>query len=238
MRSFRISRTSEDNDPTGGATRPWGTSLLRYLPGRAHRASGFDPIGVHTHDEPRGQTAVEFALIFPIFILLIVGLIEFAFAFNALLSVNFASRDAALLAAESGANTGSDCVILNSIDSDVQLPASRIRISEVRIYWADDQGAELGANVYSRTGATTCTMPDLSTISVPYTLQSGSYPVNERCSVLSGCPEDPGHDKLDNIGVSITYSYRWITPMAKIITFGGPGFTLTHANVMRIEPVL
>ncbi len=195
-------------------------------------------MGVRTHDEPRGQTAVEFALIFPIFILLIVGLIEFAFAFNALLSVNFASRDAALLAAESGANTGSDCVILDSIDDDVQLPASRVRISQVRIFWADEQGAELAANVYSRTGATICTMPDLTTVSVPYTLQSGSYPVNERCSVIAGCPEDPGHTKLDNIGVAITYAYTWITPLAKIITFGGAGFTLTHANVMRIEPVL
>ena len=55
---------------------------------------------------------VEFALVFPIFILLIVGLIEFAFAFNALLSVNFASRDAALLAAEAGEDSGSDCVVL------------------------------------------------------------------------------------------------------------------------------
>ncbi len=152
MRSLRSSRTYADIDPTGGATRPWGTSLRRYLPVRAHRASRFDPIGVRTQDDQRGQVAVEFALVFPIFILLIIGLIEFAFAFNALLSVNFASRDAALLAAESGANTGSDCVILNSIDADVQLPASRIRISQVRIYWADDQGAELAANVYSRTG--------------------------------------------------------------------------------------
>jgi Flp pilus assembly protein TadG len=182
---------------------------------------------------------VEFALVFPIFILLIVGLIEFSLAFNALLSVNFASRDAALLAAEAGEDSGSDCVVLSSIDEDVQPPASRVRISQVRIYWADSQGTELGANVYARTGTTTCTLPDSTTIVVPYTLQSGSnYPENERCSVLAGCPEDPAHTELDNIGVSITYSYTWITPMAQIITFGGPGFTLTHANVMRMEPVL
>jgi hypothetical protein len=182
---------------------------------------------------------VEFALVFPIFILLIVGLIEFSLAFNALLSVNFASRDAALLAAEAGEDIGSDCVILSSIDADVQPPASRVRISQVRIYWADSQGAELAVNVYARTGATTCTQPDSTTITVPYTLQGGSnYPENERCSVLAGCPEDPGHTELDNIGVSITYSYSWVTPMAQIISLGGTGFTLTHANVMRMEPVL
>ncbi len=215
------------------------TAAFQYLPGRALRRAATHAVVMRRHEEPRGQTLVEFALVFPIFILLIVGLIEFSLAFNALLSVNFASRDAALLAAEAGEDQGSDCVILSSIDADVQLPASRVRISMVRIYWADSQGAELGANVYARTGSSNCTMPDNSTVTVPYTLQSGSdYPENERCSVLAGCPEDPGHTELDNIGVSITYAYSWITPMAKIITLGGPGFTLTHANVMRMEPVL
>ncbi len=55
---------------------------------------------------------------------------------------------------------------------DVQPPASRVRISEVRIYWADSQGAELGANVYNRIGSTSCTMPDDTTVTVPYTLDA------------------------------------------------------------------
>jgi hypothetical protein len=194
----------------------------------------------HRDDSARGQTMVEFALVFPVFILLIVGLIEFSLAFNALLSVNFASRDAALLAAEAGEDIGADCVVLASIDADVQPPASRVRISQVRIYWADSQGNELAAQVYVRDGGPlTCIQPDNSTITVPYTLQGGSdYPESQRCSVLAGCPEDPGHGELDNIGVSITYAYSWVTPLANLITLGGSGFTLTHANVMRMEPVL
>jgi Flp pilus assembly protein TadG len=201
-------------------------------------------VRTRNRDAEGGQALVEFALVFPIFILLIVGLIEFSLAFNALLSVNFASRDAALLAAESGEDVGSDCVVLASIEDDVQLPASRVKISQVVIYWADSQGAIVSQSsvpqmqVYTRTGTTTCTQPDNSTITVPYVLASGAYPESERCSVLAGCPEDPGHDQLDNIGVSITYDYTWITPMAQIITFGGTGFSLTHANVMRMEPVL
>jgi hypothetical protein len=220
------------------------TAARRYLPVRARARLAADHAEVQRPDSERGQALVEFALVFPIFILLIVGLIEFSLAFNALLSVNFASRDAALLAAESGEDIGSDCVILNSIDEDVQLPASRVRISEVRIFWADSQGNEVldsglpEINSYTRTGTTTCTQPDNSTITVPYVQQVGRYPENERCSVLAGCPEDPGHPELDNIGVSITYEYTWITPMAQVITFGGTGFTLTHTNVMRMEPVL
>jgi Flp pilus assembly protein TadG len=218
---------------------PSRTASRRYLPVSAFARAVAHPFRVRRHDSEDGQALVEFALVFPIFILLIVGLIEFSLAFNALLSVNFASRDAALLAAEAGEDSGSDCVILASIDADVQPPASRVRIATVRIYWADSQGNELAANVYTRTGSFNCTMPNNAVVTVPYTLQSGSnYPENERCSVLAGCPEDPGHTELDNIGVSITYSYSWITPLAQIITLGGTGFTLTHANVMRMEPVL
>ena len=52
----------------------------------------------------RGQSLVEFALVFPIFLLLLFGIIEFAFVFNAQLSLNYATRDAALIAAEAGNN--------------------------------------------------------------------------------------------------------------------------------------
>ena len=47
---------------------------------------------------PCGQSLVEFALVFPMFFILFLGVVEFAFAFNAILAVNFASRDAALCA--------------------------------------------------------------------------------------------------------------------------------------------
>ena len=69
-----------------------------------------------------GQSLVEFALVFPIFFTLFLGIVEFAFAFNALLSVNFASRNAALAAAEAGNAAGADCVILSGIESDMTRP--------------------------------------------------------------------------------------------------------------------
>ena len=38
----------------------------------------------------RGQSLVEFALVFPFFIVILFGVIEFAFALNAVLSIDFA----------------------------------------------------------------------------------------------------------------------------------------------------
>jgi Flp pilus assembly protein TadG len=44
--------------------------------------------GRSTSSHRRGQALVEFALVFPIYIVLLLGTIEFAFVFNAVLSAN------------------------------------------------------------------------------------------------------------------------------------------------------
>jgi Flp pilus assembly protein TadG len=190
-------------------------------------------------DDPRGQSLVEFALVGPIFILMVIGVIEFAVAFNALLAVNFASRDAALLAAEAGSDAGADCVVLDSIEDDVMEPANRARISQVRIYWADTNGNPKPGNIhnqYNRGGSTTCTYPDGSTITVPYTLVTANYPETDRCDILAGC--DVNHTTVDTIGVSISYFHGWVTPVAGLVSLTGTGFSFTHQNAMRMEPVL
>ena len=66
----------------------------------------------------RGQALVEFALVFPIFITMMMGILEFSFVFNAQLSVGHATRDSALIAAEAGNASGADCVILQQIENE------------------------------------------------------------------------------------------------------------------------
>ena len=70
-----------------------------------------------------GQSLVEFALILPVLMMSILGLVEFAFAFNSRDSVLFAARDASMLAAEGGNILGTDCVVLDRIERDVVSPA-------------------------------------------------------------------------------------------------------------------
>jgi Flp pilus assembly protein TadG len=190
--------------------------------------------------ERRGQSAVEFALAFPIFVLIVIGLMEFGSAFSALLGVNFASRDAALLAAEAANDAGADCIVLRSIEQDIDAPSNATRITEVRIYWATDNGGVMPGNPvnrYQRSGSTTCAMPDGTSITVPYSLAgTAGYPASARCDVLGGC--GGSHDTVDTIGVSITYQHSWVTPLASIISLGGTGFQFTHSNAMRMEPSL
>jgi Flp pilus assembly protein TadG len=196
----------------------------------------------------KGQALVEFALVFPIFLLMLIGFVEFAFVFNALLSISHATRDAALIAAEAGNAADADCLILQQVENDVSAPADKNRIQQVVIYRSDQNGAVYGGqqNVYVRTGlltagnSTSCTLLDGSTLTVPYTTTAPTYPTASRCDILAGSSNgcDPGHPTVDTIGVKIVYRHTWLSPIANFVSLGGNGVTLTQSNAMRMEPVL
>lgn len=185
---------------------------------------------------------MEFALVFPIFVTMLMGIIEFSFMFHALLSIGHASRDAALVAAEAGDDSAADCVILQQVEEDVSAPAQADRIEQVVIYRANQNGTVLNGeqNVYTRTGSTTCTLPDNTVLTVPYTTSSASYPSTSRCNILAGSVGgcDAGRATVDTIGVQISYRHTWVTPLANLVSLGGSGTTLVQSNAMRMEPVL
>ncbi len=186
----------------------------------------------------RGQSLVEFALVIPLFLLLFVALIEFAMVLNAVLAINFASREASLIGAEAGNAADADCVILKAVEIAVGPPANPAQITGVRIYQANRAGTAIPGrvNAYARTGETVCTLPDASVVRVPYSRVGGAgYPPTSRCNVLAGCGVST---TVDQIGVEITYQYGWRTPMYTLLNWSSTGHTLIKANAMRMEPVL
>ena len=189
-------------------------------------------------DGEAGQGLVELALLLPVFITLFFGLIEFSLVFSTYLNLNYASRNAALLAAEAGNASGGDCVVLRSIERDVNAPSSANRISTVDIYWANPDGSVRSGNVnsYSRSGSSTCTFADGSTLTVPYSVTASGYPASSRCNVLKGCGN--GHLGLDTVGVKVTYSHGWVTPVARAFAGSSATTTVVSASSMRMEPVL
>lgn len=193
--------------------------------------------------DERGQTLVEFALAFPVFWVVLLGIIEFAFAFNAVLSVNFASRNAALVAAEAGNALGADCVILLQIEQDVTAPSSANRIQRVNIYRTDRNGTMQGtATVFLRNGGspTNCLNTDGTPYTLPYTKTADGYPEPGRCNILAGCPAYgpiPARTQVDTVGVKVEYDHAWVTPLHNFIG-GGSNFSVDRANAMRMEPVL
>jgi len=187
-----------------------------------------------TVSSERGQALVEFSLVLPVLLLLIFGVVEFGFAFNAAASVNLVSRVAALLAAEGGRTEGTDCMVLRAIERDITSPATPTRISRVEIYWSDPNGDQIGSNVnaYTRTGSLTCSYASGS-ITVPYTLATAQYPEDDRCDVLAGCGGP--HTTVDDIGVRITYTHQWVTRFGQTIA---PSITFQRSTAVRMEPTL
>ena len=192
-----------------------------------------------------GQTLVEFALVLPLFMVLLMGVIEFAFMFNAMLAINFTSRDASLIAAEAGSLSTADCAILAKIEENIGAPLDEQNIQSVTIFKADRAGKPItGAAVaYTRPGPMTCTgfLPSPMPYSVTGTngYPMGEAPAGGRCDVLAGCSST---SPIDSIGVKIVYRYYFHTPLRNLVSFlpgASAGYIdFTWSNVMRMEPIL
>lgn len=180
-----------------------------------------------------GQSFIEFALLLPVVMLIVVGLMEFSVFMNARNAVEFAARDGSVLGAEGGNTPGTDCVVLDKVERDIVSPARNIRIQTVNIFWSDRNGDQIGSstNTYTRTGSLTCNYGGGASITVPYTLTTGNYLEGVRCDVLAGC--GVSHPGLDTIGVRVTYQHKWMTTIAQQ---SGGTITFSVGSATRMEP--
>ena len=197
-------------------------------------------------DRHAGQALVEFAFVIPLFLAILVAIVEFALLFNAQLAVNYASRDAALVAAEAGNSGASDCSIVSQIDSAVRAPADPGQVLSITIAWTDANGTAKSnggipySNVWTRTGTTTCVLTDGTSTTLPYVRTTNDYPEASRCTILAGCG-GVHVPSVDTVAVRVTYRYLFHTPLGSLL---GPlgstngGWTLEQSNAMRMEPVL
>ncbi|MEA2025779.1 MAG: TadE/TadG family type IV pilus assembly protein [Chloroflexota bacterium] len=198
-----------------------------------------------------GQTLVEFAMVIPMLMVLLMALLEVGLALNASLAVNRASQHGAHIAASAGNIAGADCLILDAIEGDLSAPNKASNISEVLI----ERTAMVGNLTYAqqtwrRGGKTDCIKPDGTTVELPYTLTVNGYPESQRCPVLGGCLSlTPARSTVDNIGVTVRYRHDWVTPLngaLDLIAPGGSGggggseggWSFEQRNIFRIEPTL
>ena len=181
--------------------------------------------------------------------MLLLSIIEFMLLFNAQLSLNYATRDAALVAAEAGNNANADCLILQQINQDLNPPTDEPRVITVHIFSATETGGQLTVpkeQTYTPGGTTTC-----GGLTVPYTVGTANYPYNIRCNDLdrTSCSAGftgPTNTGVDIVGVQIDYGYRFITPLGSAVAtvgnrtplWGGAGMTVRVSNAMRMEPIL
>ena len=196
--------------------------------------------------QERGQSLVEFSLLLPVLTMLLLGMLEFGTAFNHQLTLGYAVREGARIGADLvngggtlGCNTGQspnaanvDGVIIEAIDrvlSSSGSPLPEAQVTRVRIFQANATGGDtLGLDndwVYT---ATPYTLPDGTVVNFkPGTTQT--WGACSRSNIV-GHTASLTPAQVDSIGVSISYTYKMVTPVI------GATLSMTDQTVMQFNP--
>lgn len=184
----------------------------------------------------RGQSLVEFALVAPVFFLMIFGVIQYgifaaqraAFTF----AVRNADRVASIHANEPTADDQVCAALLQSLKSSAGNPAN---LTKIIIFKADDGDPNLLNPPTDNTAlhdAGTCTGAGGG---FAYTGSAPSHPAcpppagsSSYCTWLSTVRKVS--DPPDPIGVTATYNFKFAIPLF------GKGITLSDTSILRIEP--
>jgi hypothetical protein len=164
--------------------------------------------GTGRRDKESGQVLIEFALVLPVLILLVVGIIDFGFAFNTWNSAQNAAREGARVAAVSNnAPTIKNRALvtggpINLQDPEISLSCNRPVLNGVvnNTFYDCTQGLQAG-------GANGATL----------------YPTGQA----------PGGQwaeaEGDIVQVNVTHDYKFMTPLPRLIGLGS-SITL-HASI-------
>jgi len=186
----------------------------------------------------RGQALVEFAMIAPIFFMLLFGLLEFALIGMSVATYNFAAKD--------GARVGS---LLGRTRSDVDFQivqdiSSRsagfvaAKILRVEVYRSDQTGA-LPTGGPPPTPECTYTPPFNFAVDASGTPTDPGWACGSQiCSSIAAntwpaCARNDTLLNADYLGVKITYQYTYLTSFA---SGGLSALTLSATSVQRVEP--
>ncbi len=172
-----------------------------------------------------GQSISEFALILPVFLILLFGMLEFSSAFNHLNAMAYATREGARVGAslgKGGSNPSQvDPAIIAAVQRGLTDPILLENITLIEIYKSDTAGLPVTGkvNAYDRNGVL---------------IGSAGWPASSRVASLTSTGE--------SIGVKVTYDFHPITPFAPLLGLlagGPPPYTtirMADITVMKLEP--
>jgi TadE-like protein len=176
-----------------------------------------------TRRRGRGQALVEFVLILPVFLLILMGMLEFGAVYDHRTAMAYAVREGARVGATLG-NGGSnpdtvDPTILTAVQRGLTDPILVENITSIEIYKAGSTGQPVGTSIdkYDRNG---------NPIGTP------GWPATSRVVGLAG----------DSIGVRVRYDFHPTTPLGQLLGLfvgGNPPYTtipMVDQTVMHLEP--
>jgi len=189
-----------------------------------------------SHRRSRGQSLVEFAMAVPLFLLLLLGMVEFGFVFTHHIALEYASREGARMG--SALASGTSLVACTDVDNNiiaafqrvVTSPGSQLNvgnISQVQIYRADAAGEPIGSQINTWVPGTG---PTVDGVALRFRNTSVGW---------SACPAGNRNNGAspDSIGVRLTYTYDFVTPLGNFVAAFGTGhLTMTDKTVMALNP--
>ncbi len=167
----------------------------------------------------RGQALVEFAMVVPLFLLMMFGFIEIALITASLATYNFAAKDAARLGALVGPTNPTGTPVDNQIVNLIKSRTSGIvvaKLVEIEIYKSDAGGDYI-----------------LPGNSAPV---EDAYDANGNLIGTAGWPASSRNDTLldaDYLGIRVTFNYTYLT---SYLSGSGSTLQLIANSVQRIEP--
>lgn len=196
----------------------WARGASRRPIPRVERA-----IGSARRGRSSGQALVEFALVAPLFLLLIFGVVEYSLINASVGAFNFAAKDGARF----GAIIGNGQAPNNTSDVDAYMVNYIILPHVVGLVFA--QGTEI--DIFRATEAGGCV---LNTSGVCE--EDIWQPANGVWGRISNTWTGTRNDQLSNadyLGVTIHYTYTYLTAFFAVTS---PTINLTATSIQRIEP--
>jgi hypothetical protein len=183
----------------------------------------------------RGQAMVEFAIVMPVLLLVLLTVLEFGFAFAHHVTMEYATREGARMgAALANGSVAFDC---KDVDDQIVAAVQRVltasgsqididQVGEIRIYKADATGAEQGSvNVWTLGNGG----PKVDGVKLLFQKDSGNWDACTR--------SNEGFGLTDSIGVSLGYRYRYVTPLGNLLGLvGSPSIPMNDRTVMALNP--
>lgn len=179
-------------------------------------------------DDQSGAALIEMAIIMPLLLLLLIGIMEFGGAFKDLLTMSNAAREGTRILSAKGNDDDADCLALVAAVESLTTGASIGGLVEIQIFKAKENGDQdtFLTNTYSFTGTdpSDCTdwTPD------PLDPDALAYAPTGRQVLVGGTPPK----KLDLVGMRIVYIHSWYTGFPP---FSG-SFTIDEQTIARLEP--
>jgi len=188
----------------------------------------------------RGQGLVEFALVVPVFLLLLLGMLEYGIAFTHDQTLAYATREGARVGSSFGdGNTAYPCGttnfdapiiaaverVLTSTGSPIDLP----RVNAINVYLAQANGSPTSGKVNVWT----------PTPGAGPTVDGKQLDFTQTTTGWTPCSRNNGVN-ADGLGVSLTYDYQFKTALGGIFKFlfgsSVSSLAMSDKTVMNLNP--